>query len=78
MEQNKYIDFEIINNDDILIKDVIANYNKIYGTDFKIVKFIYNEVVFAKIKVSKYKLSDLFELEANLVDMFSLKDRKEK
>ena len=57
MEQNNnQIEFDIISGDDILIKEVINNYNKTYNTDFEIVKFIYDEVVFARIKVSKYKL----------------------
>lgn len=59
---NNYIEFEIISGDDILIKEVVSNYNTTYKTDFEIVKFIYDEVVFAIIKVSKYKLSDIFDL----------------
>jgi hypothetical protein len=63
MEQNNnYIEFEIISGDDILIKEVVNNYNKTYNTDFEIVKFTYDEVVCARIKVSKYKLSNIFDL----------------
>ncbi len=63
MEQNNNpIEFEIISGDDILIKEVVSNYNKTYNTDFEILKFIYDEVVFARLKVSKFKFSDIFDL----------------
>lgn len=62
MELDKPLEFEIITGDDILIKKSIENYNKTYKTDFEIVKFIYDEVVFARIKVTKYKMSDIFAL----------------
>ena len=66
MEQNNNIEFEIISGDDVLIKEVINNFNKTYNTDFEKVKFIYDEVVFARIKVSKFKLSDIFDLGSQL------------
>ncbi|MEO2051683.1 MAG: hypothetical protein ABGX00_07930 [Allomuricauda sp.] len=62
MELDKPLEFEIITGDDVLIKKSIENYNKTYKTDFEIVKFIYDEVVFARIKVTKYKMSDIFAL----------------
>jgi hypothetical protein len=62
MELDKPLEFEIITGDDILIKKSIENYNKTYKTDFEIVKFIYDEVVFARLKVTKYKISDIFAL----------------
>lgn len=63
MEQNEnYIEFDIICSDDILIKESIKSYNEIYNTNFKIIKFIYDDVVFARIQVSKYTLSDIFHL----------------
>ena len=63
MEQNKEpLEFQIICSDDILIKDVIDKYNKVYKTDFEILKFVYDEVVFCKIRVTKYKISDVFDL----------------
>ena len=62
LDRHKPLEFEIISGDDILIKKSIENYNKAYNTDFEIVKFIYDEVVFARIKVTKYKVSDIFAL----------------
>lgn len=63
MEQNNnIIEFNIICTDDIIIKEAISEYNKIYKTNFEILEFIYDEVVFAKIKVSRYKISDIFDL----------------
>lgn len=62
MEQNnETLEFQII-SDDILIKEVVTTYNETYGTDFKIVDFIYDEVTFCKLRVSKYKTSDIFDL----------------
>lgn len=62
MELDKPLEFEIITGDDILIKKSVENYNKTYKTDFEIVNFVYDEVVFARIKVTKYKISDIFAL----------------
>lgn len=62
MERSKKIVFDIISGDDMLIKEVVKNYNETYKTDFKIVEFIYDEVVFARIETSTYKTSDIFNL----------------
>lgn len=61
MEQNS-LTFDIISTDDVLIQEVIDFYNSTYNTDFKITKFIYEEVTFAEIIVTKYKMSDIFDL----------------
>lgn len=62
MELSKELTFEIISGDDILINEVVNNYNETYKTDFKILEFIYDEVIFVRIKVSNYKVSDIFNL----------------
>ncbi|PGH40530.1 MAG: hypothetical protein CRN43_02445 [Candidatus Nephrothrix sp. EaCA] len=63
MEQsNQSLIFETITTDDKVIVEAVDSYNKIHKTDFQIVEFIYDEVVFAKIKVEKYKASDIFDL----------------
>ena len=54
--------FTIISGDDLLIKEILENYNNTYNTDFEIVNFIYDEVVFAEIKVSNFSISDIFNL----------------
>jgi hypothetical protein len=59
---NNVIEFDIICTDDVVIKEAILEYNKIYKTNFEILKFGYDEVVFAKIRVSEYKISDIFDL----------------
>jgi hypothetical protein len=56
------VEFNVISSDDILIKEIIESYNNTYNTDFEIVEFIYDEVIFAKLRVSKYTLSDIFYL----------------
>ncbi len=62
MELDRPMEFDIASGDDILIRKSVENYNKTYKTDFEIVKFIYDEVVFARIKVTKCKISDIFAL----------------
>lgn len=63
MEQNNSpLVFQVICSDDTLIKEVIEKYNNTYNTDFEVVNFIYDEVIFCEIKVTKYKISDIFDL----------------
>ncbi|WP_428653944.1 hypothetical protein [Runella sp.] len=61
MEQNKELIFEII-CDDILFPESVKIYNKSYNTDFEILEFIFDEVTFAKVKVTKFKPMDIFQL----------------
>ena len=61
-KENKRTEFQIISSDDKLIIESVASYNKTYGTDFKVEKFIYDEVIFAIITVSKFDLKDIFHL----------------
>ena len=56
------LEFKIISTDDKIIIEAIQEYNKIYKTDFEVIEFIYDEVVFAKIKVSQCQLSHIFDL----------------
>ena len=62
MEQNKELVLDVICGDEKLITESIFSYNNAYNTDFKIIEFIYDEVIFARIRVSKYKISDIFQL----------------
>lgn len=62
MEQNNEIIFSVICNDQEYLNQTIEWYNSNYNTNFEIVNYIYDEVNFAEIKVSKFKLSDLFDL----------------
>lgn len=61
MESGK-ITFTIICNDDKHLAPIIDWYNINYKTDFRILKIVYDEVNFAEIEVSKYRLADLFSL----------------
>jgi hypothetical protein len=74
METNT--EFTIISNDDKVIMEAITEYNRIYKTNFEVVEFIYDEVVFAKIKVSQYILSDIFDLGYYFHSYVSLKRQK--
>ena len=78
MEQNNSvpIEFIVISGDDKLIVDSVNSYNEFYNTDFKIVEFIYDEVVFAKIQVTKYKLSDIFALGCQFGGYIEFKRQK--
>jgi len=63
MELNKEpLIFDIICTDDKVISEAIEAYNKMYKTDFEIVEFIYDEVVFARLRVSQYEISNIFDL----------------
>lgn len=59
---NEPLEFKVICSDDILIKEVIEKYNNTYKTNFEILDFIYDEVVFCKIRVTKYNITDIFDL----------------
>ena len=54
--------FRVISNESKYLEEVINWYNNTYGTDFKILEVIYDEVNFADVEVSRYKSSDLFAL----------------
>ncbi|MBB6001940.1 hypothetical protein [Arcicella rosea] len=62
MEQNNELIFDVISGDDEVILEAIFKYNNMHKTDFTVLEFNYDEVVFAKIKVTKYKISDIFRL----------------
>ncbi len=55
------MEFTIISGDDKLISEVVHKYNETYKTDFKVIEFIYDEVIFCKLSVSTYKTNDIFD-----------------
>ncbi len=61
MEQNKELIFEII-CDEILFPESIKSYNQSYKTDFEILEFMFDEVTFAKVRVTQYTTMDIFQL----------------
>jgi hypothetical protein len=56
------VEFNVISGNDVLIKEIVESYNNIYNTDFEIVEFIYDKVVYTKLRVNKYTISDIFRL----------------
>lgn len=74
MEQNnETLIFDVISTDDKLIFEAIDAYNKMHKTNFEVQEFIYDEVVFARLKVSKYKISNVFDLGYYFHSMVVLK-----
>jgi hypothetical protein len=62
MEQNNdYKIFEIICDNEEIIKKAIEIYNMAYNKDFTLVEYIFDEVNFAKIG-GHISLSDIFDL----------------
>jgi hypothetical protein len=62
MEQNKEIEFRLMVTSVDTLKQQIENYNSFFKTDFEIIKVIDDEVPFCDIKVTNYKMSDIFGL----------------
>ena len=61
MEENKELIFEIICDNEDIIKRSINIYNQTYVTDFELVEYIFDEVNFARIK-GNISLADIFDL----------------
>jgi hypothetical protein len=61
MEQNKELFFTIICDENIF-PSIVEKYNGVYDTDFEIIEFMYEEVLFAKIRVTQYQILDIFNL----------------
>ncbi len=71
MEQNK-IKFTVICNGEDYLRESLDWYNNLNKTNFKISKLILDEVNFAEIEVSDYKMSDIF----NIGYAFGAKEQK--
>jgi len=66
MEENKELNFRImVTSPDILEKE-IKNYNLFFETDFKIINIIDDDVPFCDIKVTKWKIQNIFGLGYSL------------
>jgi len=76
--ENKEIVFEVMVMYVEVLEREIFDYNKRNNTNFEIVDTIYDEVIFCKIKVSKYLFSDLYKLGYSVsVLLYSLKAKGE-
>lgn len=64
--QNEKLVFRVMVTSEVTLEKEISHYNKFHGTDFKIVKTIYDEVPFCDIEVNRYKISDIFGLGFSL------------
>ena len=62
MNENKTIEFTIMVMYVEILEREILDYNKRNETNFEIVEIINDEVIFCKIKVSRYDYSDLYKL----------------
>jgi hypothetical protein len=71
MEQNNTV-FTVICNDEKYLKESLDWYNSIYQTNFRIRRFILDEVNFAEIEVHKFELKDIF----NIGYAFGAKEQK--
>ena len=66
MEENKELNFRImVPSPDILEKE-IKNYHLFFETDFKIINIIDDDVPFCDIKVTKWKIQNIFGLGYSL------------
>ncbi|AEK24018.1 MULTISPECIES: hypothetical protein [Capnocytophaga] len=61
MEENKEFTFEVICDNEEVLKKAICIYNSTYKTNFELEEYILDEVNFAKIK-GNVSLSDIFDL----------------
>ncbi|MEM7485923.1 MAG: hypothetical protein AAF348_12010 [Bacteroidota bacterium] len=66
MESNKELEFKVMVTFPHLLEKEVKDFNDFYGTDFKIVETIYDEVPFCKLKVTKYEPSHVFDLGYSL------------
>jgi hypothetical protein len=78
MEQNKEIVFEIMVMYIEVLEREIKDYNNRHKTNFEIIEVIDDEVMFCKIKVSKYNHSDLYNLGYSVsVMQYTLREKGE-
>ncbi len=66
MESNKELIFKVMVTFPHVLEKEIKDFNNFYNTDFEIIETIYDEVPFCRIKVSKFKPSDIFDLGYSL------------
>jgi len=66
MELSNELIFEVMVTFPHLLSREIEEYNNTYQTNFQIIEVIDDEVQFCRIKVSKYKVSDIFNLGYSL------------
>jgi hypothetical protein len=69
MEQSKVnqpLTFRVMVTFPNLLEKEINEYNKFYGTNFRITQTIYDEVIFCDIEVSLYSMENIFGLGYSL------------
>jgi hypothetical protein len=60
--ENKELIFRVMVTSVDVLKREIQDYNDFFKTDFEIINVIDDEVPFCDIKVTKYKMGDIFDL----------------
>lgn len=66
MEENKELIFRVMVMSSDLLEREIKNYNDFFKTDFKVINVIDDEVTFCDIKVTKWKIQNIFGLGYSL------------
>lgn len=64
--ENQTLQFKVMITFPNLLEKEIHEYNAFYGTDFKIIETIHDDVIFCHIQVSKYNISNIFGLGYSL------------
>ena len=64
--KNKELVFTVMITFPDLLEKEIDHFDKIYKTDFEIMEFIDDEVPFCKIRVTKYTITNIFDLGYSL------------
>lgn len=78
MESNDILIFKVMVTFPALLEKKVENYNKLNGTDFKIIETIYDEVPFCKIQVTSFNAEHIFNLGYGLaVSQYSLREKGE-
>ena len=78
MESNDIIIFKVMVTFPTLLGQRVENYNKLNGTNFKVVETIYDEVSFCKIQVTSLNAEHIFNLGYGLaVLQYSLREKEE-
>ncbi|GIM58157.1 hypothetical protein [Capnocytophaga canimorsus] len=62
MKESKELIFEVMVMYEDILEKAIMHHNHWNDTDFEIIEVIYDDLIFCKIKVTKYTTEDLFRL----------------
>lgn len=66
MQKKEELIFTVMVTFPDLLERKIESFNKSYGTDFKVIEFIDEEVPFCKIRATNYTITNIFDLGYSL------------